>query len=236
MLSAFLRNDKNPTLATIAVFSGGIFNIIGDYIFVFGFDMGILTILFNRQIMRYLGTNELSIYGIIVNISTFVQCCAYSVGQASQPIISVNFGGKQGYRIKETLKYAIYTIVFFSLFWTSLSIWVPQIFVNIFMTPTKEILKMAPGIIGCYGLSFLLLPINVYSTYYFQALSKPKTAFIISLTRGLIISGFFILTLPLISAQSLWLAMPLTEMIVAVYAIYQIMINTKNLPDKKKLL
>lgn len=236
MLSAFLRNDKNPTLATIAVFSGGIFNIIGDYIFVFGFDMGILTILFNRQIMRYLGTNELSIYGIIVNISTFVQCCAYSVGQASQPIISVNFGGKQGCRIKETLKYAIYTIIFFSLFWTSLSIWVPQIFVNIFMTPTKEILKMAPGIIGCYGLSFLLLPINVYSTYYFQALSKPKTAFIISMTRGLIISGFFILTLPLINAQSLWLAMPLTEMIVAVYAIYQIMINTKNLPDKKKLL
>lgn len=41
MLSAFLRNDKNPTLATIAVFSGGIFNIIGDYVFVFGFDMGI---------------------------------------------------------------------------------------------------------------------------------------------------------------------------------------------------
>lgn len=296
MLSAFLRNDKNPTLATIAVFSGGIFNIIGDYVFVFGFDMGIfgaglatamgsvislmiilthfiskhntlkivkphrlcyqlkkicitgfstflidvamgiLTILFNRQIMKHLGTNELSVYGIIVNISTFVQCCAYSVGQASQPIISVNFGGKQGCRIKETLKYAIYTIVFFSLFWTSLSIWVPQIFVNIFMTPTKEILKIAPGIIGCYGLSFLLLPINVYSTYYFQALSKPTTAFIISLTRGLIISGFFILTLPLISAQSLWLAMPLTEMIVAVYAIYQIMINTKNLPDKKKLL
>lgn len=47
--------------------------------------MGILTILFNRQIMVYLGTNALSVYGVIVNISTFVQCCAYSVGQASQP-------------------------------------------------------------------------------------------------------------------------------------------------------
>lgn len=41
--------------------------------------MGILTILFNRQIMVYLGTNALSVYGVIVNISTFVQCCAYSV-------------------------------------------------------------------------------------------------------------------------------------------------------------
>lgn len=48
--------------------------------------MSVLTILFNRQIMAYLGTDALSVYGVIVNISTFVQCCTYSVGQAGQPI------------------------------------------------------------------------------------------------------------------------------------------------------
>ena len=31
MLAAFLRNDKNPGLATLAVLSGGIFNVFGDY-------------------------------------------------------------------------------------------------------------------------------------------------------------------------------------------------------------
>lgn len=41
MLAAFLRNDKNPTLATIGVLSGGIFNVFGDYVFVFIFEMGI---------------------------------------------------------------------------------------------------------------------------------------------------------------------------------------------------
>ena len=41
MLAAFLRNDSNPSLATIAVLSGGIFNIFGDYYFVFIIDMGI---------------------------------------------------------------------------------------------------------------------------------------------------------------------------------------------------
>lgn len=38
--------------------------------------MGILTMLFNRRILKYLGTDALSVYGIIINISTFVQCCA----------------------------------------------------------------------------------------------------------------------------------------------------------------
>ena len=35
MLAAYLRNDKNPALATGAVLTGGIFNIFGDYFFVF---------------------------------------------------------------------------------------------------------------------------------------------------------------------------------------------------------
>ncbi len=42
MLSAFLRNDSNPGLATKAVMLGGIINIAGDYLLVFTFDLGIL--------------------------------------------------------------------------------------------------------------------------------------------------------------------------------------------------
>ena len=40
MLSAYLRNDKNPALATVAVLAGGIFTVFGDYFFVFACDMG----------------------------------------------------------------------------------------------------------------------------------------------------------------------------------------------------
>lgn len=39
-LAAYLRNDKNPALATAAVLAGGIFNIFGDYFFAFTCDMG----------------------------------------------------------------------------------------------------------------------------------------------------------------------------------------------------
>lgn len=41
MLAAFLRNDGNPGLATLGVLSGGIFNVFGDYFFVFTCDRGI---------------------------------------------------------------------------------------------------------------------------------------------------------------------------------------------------
>lgn len=294
MLAAYLRNDKTPALATGAVLAGGIFNIFGDYFFVFTCDMGafgaglataigstisflvmlshfftkkntlrlvkpeglvrklreitatgfstffidvamgILTILFNRQIMVYLGTNALSVYGVIVNISTFVQCCAYSVGQASQPIISTNFGAGRGERIRETLKYALGTVAVFSIFWTVVTMVIPNVFIRIFMSPTPEVLEIAPGILRCYGISFLLLPLNVFSTYYFQALMKPKTAFIASVARGLVISGILIYLLPAVfGGDMIWFAMPITELVVAVYVIRQMIKYTKQLKTRE---
>lgn len=293
MLAAFLRNDNNPGLATAAVLAGGIFNVFGDYFFVFMLDMGvmgaglataagafitfavmlthffskrntlkidkpvqfmikfrqitvtgfstffidiamgILTMLFNRQIMKYLGADSLSVYGVIVNISTIVQCCAYSVGQASQPIFSINFGAGKWNRIKDTLKYALYSVCFFSVIWTLLIFAFPNGFIRIFMAPTDEIYRIAPFIMRSYGISFLLLPLNIFSTYYFQSLMKPGASFFVSVSRGLIISGILIYTLPLMAgANSLWFAMPITEAVVAVAVAALIGSYTKKLSGR----
>ena len=293
MLAAFLRNDGNPGLATLGVLSGGVFNVFGDYFFVFtchmgiygaglatavgavlsfavmlthfisrrntlrlvkpqkllrklrdicitGFStffidvaMGILTVLFNRQIMRYLGADALAIYGPIIQVGTFVQCCAYSVGQAAQPILSTNFGAGKGARIRKTLRLALGTTAFFGLFWTALSMACPNLYIRIFMAPTPEILAMAPAIIRTYALSFLLLPLNIFSTYYFQAIMQPKAALIVSVARGMVVSGALILVLPaLAGAAALWFAMPVTELLVAVYAAAAIWKYTEALPEK----
>lgn len=293
MLAAFLRNDGNPALATAGVLAGGIFNVFGDYFFVFTCDMGIfgaglatalgsaisfgvmlshffsrkntlrfikpeklfvrlkeisvggfssffidvamgiLTVLFNRQIMKYLGGDALSVYGPIINISTFVQCCAYSVGQAAQPIISTNFGAAKGCRIKETLRLALYSTAFFGIFWTALSMAFPNLYIRIFMDATENIFAIAPAIIRAYSVSFLLLPLNIFSTYYFQAIMQPKAAFIVSVARGLVISGALILILPAIAlADSIWLAMPITELLTAAYVVFAMLKYTKALPEE----
>lgn len=98
------------------------------------------------------------------------------------------------------------------------------------MTPTENILRIAPAIIRSYGISFLLLPLNIFSTYYFQAIMKPTTSFLVSIARGTVISGILILLLPAIApAASIWFAMPITEAIVAIYVIWKIIQYTKEL-------
>lgn len=189
--------------------------------------MGFLTILFNRQIVLYLGTNALSIYSVVINISTFVQCCAYAIGQASQPIISMNYGGKKGKRINEILKCALSSVAIVSIAWTILVEAFPNLFIYIYMAPTNEILQMAPAIMRIYALSFMLLPLNIFSTYYFQSIMKPQISFVISITRGIIISGILIMVLPIINVNAIWLAMPITEFIIMIYVVMMIKRYTK---------
>ena len=70
-----------------------------------------------------------------------------------------------------------------------------------------------------YGISFLLLPLNVFSTYYFQSLMRPAASFGVSVARGLFVSGFLICALPaVLGAGSMWFAMPVTETVVAAFA------------------
>ena len=147
----------------------------------------------------------------------------------------MNFGAGKGGRIRETLRLALGTTAFFGPFWTALSMACPNLYIRIFMAPTQQILEMTPAIIRTYALSFLLLPVNIFSTYYFQAIMRPKAAFIVSAARGLVISGALILGLPaLAGADSLWSAMPITELLVVVYAagaIWGIGINLGNSLD-----
>ncbi|WP_349670444.1 MATE family efflux transporter [Lacrimispora sp.] len=168
----------------------------------------------------------MQVYGVIVNISTFVQCCAYGVGQAAQPILSINYGAQKQDRIRKLLRYSFITVAVVSCVWITLTMSIPNTFVRFFMAPTESVLKIAPLIIRCYCLSFLLLPFNVFSTYYFQSVMKPGISFIISLSRGVLISGTLIMLLPVFfGSDALWAAMPVTELVVAFYIIY-CMMNT----------
>ena len=183
--------------------------------------MGILTVLFNRQIMKYLDSDALAVYATVINISTFVQCCAYSVGQAAQPILSTNYGANNAARIRQALHLALGTSMVFAAFWTGLSELFPQLYIHIFMRPSAEILAIAPAIIRRYSVSFVLLPVNIFSTYYFQSILRPKDSFIVSIARGLLVSGLLIFALPaLFAPEAIWWAMPLTELVTSVYAAY----------------
>lgn len=280
IIAAFLRNDNAPALATWAILAGGVFNVSGDFLLVFVFDlgflgaglatalgmtfsqalmlthfiskkntlhfvklkhtfkklkdifvngfssfvtdmsMGIVAILFNRQILKYFNSDAHSVFGVLTQISLLVQCSIYGAGQAAQPIISVNYGAKLNNRVKETNKYGVVTALVFGVFWAAVMLLFPTFMLKLYVAPTDSVLKIAPEIIRIYGLSYLILPFNIYSTYYFQSVMKPKIAFLVSILRGLALCGILIFIMPLIFGKTaIWYVMLVTELIVSIFVI-----------------
>ena len=199
--------------------------------------LGIIGILFNRQVMKYLGSDALAVYGIIIQVTVLAQCIAYGTGQAAQPIISQNYGAGQYGRIRECTKYSLFSAVGMGAFWVVVMLAFPNTLMNFFMDATPAVAEIAPRILRTYGLSYLLLPLNIFATYYFQAMMKPNLSMTISLARGAVISGALILLMPaFFGPDSIWLAMLLTEITVSIYGgCYMIRRNRQLVGFEEKL-
>lgn len=173
--------------------------------------------LYNKRILQLLNNDALSVFGAIASLTTVVQCCSYSIGQAAQPILSANFGAGKIDRVKKVLKYGIVTAVAFGAFWMVATMALPTTIIRLFMDATESVLAIAPAILRKYGVGYLFAPFTLFATYYFQSILKARTALGISLSRGLIIGGVMLYVLPaLFGADSLWFAMPLAEISVAI--------------------
>jgi Na+-driven multidrug efflux pump len=291
-LAAFLRNDKAPGLATAGVVSGGLFNIIFDYIFIFvcnmgmqgaglatilgmilgllimsshflskkntlklvrfhdfggkssrilttGFSsffvdaaMGIVNIAFNRQIIALYpseANSYLSIYGVLLNLYVFMQCASYGIGQAAQPLLSFNYGAKLYSRVKSLLKDALFTVSILSAVGLVLSESIPTYLIRLFMTPSSEVLSLAPEVMRPFCLCFVLLSFNVVSCYYFQAILQDKAAFFVSLFRGAIIPVIILFTLPYLQKELLWYTMGFTEVLTGIATSTLLIVFTKRM-------
>lgn len=279
-LSCIVRSDGAPNRVMAAVIIGGVFNIFGDWFFVFpmkwgmsgaalatvlgtaiqfvilcshffaktchlkvvkpfrparavhnvliaGFSAGVidiafivLTVILNKQILRYGGEPALAVFGVVITCSSMFQHLFSGVGQAIQPIVSMNFGAEQFQRIREIDKLSVVTALLMGVAFSLAGLLFPLQITTFFVDATPEILEIAPGIIRIYFLSFLPMGINIQATYYLQAVMKTNLSSILALLRGLFISGILVYLLPFRwGINGIWWAMAITEFIVVVFSI-----------------
>lgn len=180
-------------------------------------DLGtvVLSTITNNQILRYGSEVELAIYGVMTTIAALVQAMYCGVGQAIQPLVSANFGGRQYGRVRQFLKMSVIMGVLF----TVLAECLPVPIVQLFMDATPEVLAAAPNSMRLYSLLYLFLGFTVLSTYYLQSVMRDRASMAIGILRSLVVSGLLLYLLPLFwGINGVWLALPISECIVTVVA------------------
>jgi len=181
----------------------------------------ILFTLMNQQVMKFGGAVYLALFSAASTLSTFFQSMFAGVGQALQPIASVNYGAKEMGRVRGILNRSVLVAGAMGLVCSLFGVLFPEIVVKVTMDATPEIVALAHEAVRPYSVIFLFMALNVVSTYYLQSTLQDKKATTVSLLRGLIISGIMIFLLPvLMGPGGVWWAMPVAEIIVCGIAMF----------------
>lgn len=115
------------------------------------------------------------------------------------------------------------TVVFMSIAFTGIGLLFSEGITQLFMDVTPEVLDTAPGIIRPYFLVFLTMGITVLATYHLQSIMHGTMSMVVAILRSAVVSGVLMFGLPLfLDILGVWLAMPISELIVAVIALYYI--------------
>lgn len=198
--------------------------------FILEVSNGIVTLLFNRQLLFYIGDIGVVVYGIISNTACVVISVSNGIAQTVQPILSANFGaGKRG-RVLEARRLGLIAALSAGVVFAGSGYLFPVQLSHLFLEPTEEILRMAVPAIHLYFASFLIGEWNILYGTYFQSVVRPGLSLLITLLRGVILNSILVFLLPaLFGVDGIWITVTVSEFITALVTTYLILRERKEL-------
>lgn len=194
-------------------------------------------LVFNFLFLRIAGNTGVAAYGVIANISLVVLSVFNGISQGVQPLFSRARAGADSLSERSFLKMSVLcTAVFAVAVYMILFIFALPI-TQIFNKEKSDLLcEMAVRGLKLYFLAAPFAGLNILFCSYFAATETPLPAHILSLLRGfaVLIPAAFLLA-ALWGETGIWLAFPLTEMLVCIGALaaYAIL-SRKRKKEKRK--
>jgi MATE family, multidrug efflux pump len=135
------------------------------------------------------------------------------ISQASQPIISINYGSNLKNRLKEILKIGVVTS-----FCSGILIYIGVVFyrgdlVSLFVNENKELTEVATNGFPLFFIAIIFMGFNLFMGTYFQAVEETKISIFIMFSRSLGMTMIFLYPMAkFYGVEGIWLTLPLAEM------------------------
>lgn len=202
--------------------------INGSSEMVTNMSMSLVNMLYNIQLMRYIGTNGVIAYGIIMYVGfifsgTYI---GYSVGSA--PVISYHYGAGNKKELKSLFKHSITLLAAFSILMTILAEVLAKYLAGIFVSYDAELLELTTTAIRIYSISYLISELNIFASSFFTALNNGFVSAAISFLRMFVFQIIMIIMLPaIIGIKGIWIAVIAAEALALIVSVIFVIINRK---------
>lgn len=183
-------------------------------------SMSLVNILYNFQLMHYIGEDGVAAYGIIMYVSFIFAAIfiGYSIGSA--PVIGYHYGAGNHAELKGLFRKSVCLLTLWNVVLTVLAVLTAQPLAKIFVGYDAGLTALTRHALTLYSLSFLFMGYNIFGSAFFTALGNGIASAAISFLRTLLFQVAAVLLLPLLlGLDGVWLAIVAAEMLALVVTV-----------------
>ena len=151
----------------------------------------VISVCFNSSLLEYGGDIAVGAMTILSSLMQFAMLPMNGIAQGAQPILSYNYGAKNGERVKKTYRLLLISCLTYSGALWSLIMFFPRLFPSIF-TPDAALIDFTAGVVRIYFGGLIIFGAQIACQMTFVSLGKALSSVMVAVVRK------FVLLLPLI--------------------------------------
>lgn len=195
---------------------------IGLAPFIVNTSAGFVALIMNSKLQKYGGDLAIGAFGVINTYLVFLVMILLGLSQGMQPIIGYNYGRNNMKRMKDTFIHgvkigSVICVIGFLIFQIFPN-YLAMAFVGRSSSGMTEIIVRGLRI---SSLAFPTLAIQVVASQYYQAVSKAKSAIVLSVSRQVVLLIPLVLILPsFVGLDGVWYSMAISDAVATIMAIF----------------
>ncbi len=191
----------------------------GSSEFMSNISMSVVSMLYNKQLLKYAGNDGVAAYGVMMYVSLIFSAAfmGYSIGTA--PVIGYHYGAQNHDELKGLLKKSLIMIGVFGVAMIAAAEVLALPLAKIFVSYDAALMEMTVWGFRIFSLCFCFMGYAIFSSGFFTALNDGLTSALISFLRTLVFQVAAVLILPLIFAiDGVWYSIVVAEFMAMVFS------------------
>lgn len=188
--------------------------------FMTNISMSVVSILYNRQLIKYAGENGVAAYGVMMYVSMIFTALfvGYSIGAA--PVVSFHFGAGNSDELKNLLRKSLVIVGTFGFVIVVSAECLAGVLASIFVGYDPELCNLTISGFRIYAFAFGFMGFGIFTSGYFTALNDGVTSALISFLRTIVFESGAVMILPLLlGIDGIWYAVVISELLALIIGV-----------------
>lgn len=181
--------------------------------------LNVVSIGYNLQLMKYIGENGVSAYGIIMYVGFVFAAVFIGYNLCVSQVIAFNYGAGDKTELRSLLRKSLGLIAVAGLVMTAFAeIFAPSMS-GLFVGYDPELCRLTQHALRIYMLSFLLCGFNMFCSAWFTALSNGLVSALVAFIRTLVFELATVFILPsIMGIDGIWCSVCVAEVLAFILA------------------